>query len=92
MKLEEENQALKQNRELAQTQLQDFADLFYAATEGIRLGSGSISPVPRLSVVEMRMKGSITPSRRDSASSGVSIFSRDSVGSRLSGISISSQT
>lgn len=85
VKLEEENQELKQSRGLASKQLQEFADRFYAATESTKIGSLSASPHP--SVSELRM--SATPSRRDSMSSVGSLYSRDSIGSRYSGISIS---
>ena len=88
VKLEEENQDLKQNREKASKQLQNFADKFYLATEDIRLdGIGSLSPSPYPSLAELR-----TVSRRNSAASSVSTYSRDSVGSRYSGISMTSQS
>lgn len=81
IKLEEENQDLKHNRGLASRQLQEFADRFYAATER--------TPSPSTSVCDLRVRGSRTPSKRDSVSSVGSIYSRDSVGSRYSGISFS---
>ena len=88
IKLEEENQELKQNREKASKQLQSFADKFYVATEDIRLdGIGSLSPSPYPSVTELR-----TVSRRNSACSSGSIYSRDSAGSRYSSISVTSQS
>lgn len=71
---------LKENRGLASKQLQEFADSFYAATEK--------TTSPRPSVGEMRMRGFTTLSKRDSVSSTGSLYSRDSVGSRYSSISL----
>lgn len=88
VKLEEENQDLKQNRERASKQLQSFADKFYVATEDVRLNAfKSSSPSPYPSLAELR-----TVSRRNSASSVGSVYSRDSTGSRYSALSVTSQS
>lgn len=84
VKLEEENQELKENRNKASKQLQSFADKFYLATEDITLNIiSSQSPSPEL----IR-----TMSRRNSVSSNESYCSRDSTGLRSSDISVTSQS
>ena len=70
VKLEKENESLKLAQSKAQSQLQVFADKFYAETERISI-AGSHPSSPQSSFGELR-----TLSRTNSVSSNVSVHSK----------------
>lgn len=72
LKLEKENVSLKMAQSKAHKQLQDFADKFYAETEGISTTNSHPSS-PQSSMAEL-----MTLSRTNSASSNVSGYSKNS--------------